>query len=75
MDLFFRLIEQMQRQALGRSRADAGEAFELINQSGQWSGEAAQWSAASAGNVEVAEIICRNGCHTLQARAAEWPVD
>ena len=55
--------------------ADAGQTLELINQPGQRFGEAAQWSAANAGNVGVAEIICRNSGHGHQGTTAEWPVD
>ena len=75
MNLLLRLVQQMQREPLGRARADAGQTLELINQSSQRFGEAAQGSAADAGNVGVAEIICRNRGHDHQATTAEWPVD
>jgi hypothetical protein len=65
----------MQGKPLGRARADAWQTLELINQPGQRFGEAAQWSAANAGNVGVAEIICRNSGHGHQGTTAEWPVD
>lgn len=75
MDLLLGLIQKMQGQTLGRTRTDAGQTLELINQSGQRSGKAAQWSAANAGNVGVAVSICRNRPHSAQAAAAEWPMD
>ena len=75
MNLLLRLVQQMQREPLGRARADAGQTLKLINQSSQRFGEAAQGSAANAGNVGVASIICRNSCHADQATTAEWPLD
>ena len=71
MDLLLRLIQKMQSEPLGRARADARQTLELINQPGQRFGKAAQWSAADAGNVGVAEIICRNRSHDNQATEAE----
>jgi hypothetical protein len=41
-DLFFRLAQQMQGQALGGAGADARQALELVDQPGQGTGEAAQ---------------------------------
>ena len=41
------LAQQMQGQPLCRARADAGQPLELINQSGQGAGEAAQGAANS----------------------------
>ena len=75
MDLLLRLIQKMQSEPLGRARADARQTLKLIDQPGQRFGEAAQWSAADAGNVGVAEIICRNRGHDDQATEAEWPMD
>jgi hypothetical protein len=42
LDLLAGLVQQVQRQALGRARPDAGKPLELINQPCQGSGEAAQ---------------------------------
>jgi hypothetical protein len=50
-DLFFRLAQQVQGKPLGRARSDAGQAFELIDQPGQGTGEAAQRSAAGGTNL------------------------
>jgi hypothetical protein len=47
LDLFARLAQQMQGQSLRRARPDAGQPLELINQSGQGAGEAAQGAANS----------------------------
>jgi hypothetical protein len=41
-DLLLRLAQQMQGQPLGRARPDARKALELIDQTSQGSGEAAQ---------------------------------
>ncbi len=47
LDLLAWLAQQMQGQALRRARPNAGQPLELINQSGQGAGEAAQGAANS----------------------------
>ena len=47
MNLLLRLIEQMQGKTLSCAGSDAGQPLELIDESGQRSGEAAQGSAAA----------------------------
>jgi hypothetical protein len=51
LHLFLGLAQQVQGQALGGARADARQALELIDQSRQGPGEAAQESAASGVNL------------------------
>jgi hypothetical protein len=51
LDLFAGLAQQMQGQALGGARADAGQALELIDQPRQGSGEAAQRPGARKSNL------------------------
>jgi hypothetical protein len=51
-DLFFRLAQQVQGQALGRAGSDARQSFELVDQPGQGSGETAQ----------------RTGCRWVESR-------
>ena len=53
LDLLGGLAQHVQSQPLGRARADAGQALELINQSGQGAGEAAQGPGAVGGNLGV----------------------
>jgi hypothetical protein len=50
-DLFLRLAQQVERQALGCARPDAGQPLELVDQAGQGSGEAAQGTAATGRNL------------------------
>ena len=74
MNLLLRLVQQMQSQPLGCARANARQTLELINQSSQRFGEAAQGSAADAGNVGVAEIICRSrGSQTIRPQRQNDP--
>jgi hypothetical protein len=47
LDLLAGLAQQVQGQALGRTRTDARQSLELIDQSGQGAGEAAQGAAGS----------------------------
>jgi len=51
LDLFLRLPQQMQGQALGGAGADSRQPLKLLDQPGQRSGEAAQGSAAIARNL------------------------
>lgn len=51
LDLLAGLPQQVQGQALGRARPDAGQALELIDQPRQGSGEAAQRPGAGAMNL------------------------
>jgi hypothetical protein len=51
LDLLTGLAQQMQGQALGGARSDAGQALELLDQPRQGSGEAAQQSAAKGPNL------------------------
>jgi hypothetical protein len=53
-DLLLRLAQQMQGQPLGGAWPDARQTLELIDQTGQGSGEAAQKSAADGPNLEGA---------------------
>ncbi|MEB3318859.1 MAG: hypothetical protein VKO39_12065 [Cyanobacteriota bacterium] len=50
-DVLLRLAQQMERQTLGRARADAGQPLKLIDQPSERSGEAAQRVLASAVNL------------------------
>jgi hypothetical protein len=47
LDLLAGLAQQVQGQALGCARTDARQSLELIDQSGQGAGEAAQGAAGS----------------------------
>jgi hypothetical protein len=49
--LFGGLVQQVQRQPLGRAGANARQPLELLNQPGQGSGVAAQGSAAAESNL------------------------
>ncbi len=50
-DLLLRLAQQVERQALGRARPDAWKPLELVDQTGQGPGEAAQRSGADRLNL------------------------
>jgi hypothetical protein len=50
-DLILGLAQQVQGQPLRRARSDARQPLELVDQTGQGSGEAAQESAAGRWNL------------------------
>jgi hypothetical protein len=50
-DLLLWLAQEVKRQPLGRAGPDSRQPFELIDQSGEGSGEAAQESAAELPNL------------------------
>jgi len=65
MDLLFGLPQQVQSQPLGGARTDPGQALELIDQSSQGAGKAAQGSGAGAATLKrvsaLAAVTVQNG--------------